>query len=130
MAELDAMIARLKALGGPNVAVEVAREAAPLVDEAIKKTAGAGTDPDGKAWAPKKNGGRALEHAADHIKTSAVGVFVSVILSGVDVFHHKGQGHSPRRQVLPEAGSVPAGVTKALQEGARRVFERLAGGTR
>ena len=56
IAELDAMIERLRALAGPKVGERVAARAAPGVDAAIKATARAGTTPDGRAWKPKKIG--------------------------------------------------------------------------
>ena len=128
IAQLDAMIARLKALAGPDMPARVAKEAAPLVEAAIKGTAAAGTDPLGRPWQPKKDGGRPLVNAAAHIKTRAVGNLVATTLSGPDVFHHLGSGHSPRRQILPDGASVPPAVEEAATEGARRVFRAIVEG--
>ena len=128
IATLDAWIERLKKLGGANVVVRVAQVAAPLVDEAIKKTVKAGADPLGGAWRPKKGGGAPLPHAAVHITTRPLGNLVAVTLKGVDVFHHKGLGHNPRRQILPDGASIPDAINKALHLAAKKVFDEIMGG--
>jgi hypothetical protein len=119
--ELDAMIAAVRKLA--TLGEDAAKIAAPLVDEAIKSTVRAGTDPDGNEWLQKKGGGAPLVHAADHISTSAVGKIVRVTLTGVDVYHHFGAG-VPRRQILPDPGTIPTAVGKALQVAADRAFYR------
>jgi hypothetical protein len=128
MSELDAMIARLRTLAGPTVGARVAAKAAPLVDVEIKRTVRAGTDPLGNTWKPKKDGGRPLEHAADHITTSAQGPIVVSVLVGVDVYHHLGSGHVPRRQILPDGASVPERVTAAVEKAAAEVLREIVEG--
>jgi hypothetical protein len=127
LAQLDAMIARCKALGAPDIGARVARAAAPGVAAAIQATAGAGKTPLGQPWKAKKGGGRALEKVAGKIKARAEGPIVVVTLTGPDVFHHLGAGHSPRRQVLPDGASVPPGVSEAVLEAARGVFRETVG---
>lgn len=128
MSGLDAMIARMRKLAVPDVGDRVAARAAPLVDAAIKATVRAGTDPLGNPWPPKKDGGRPLEHAADHIVTSAQGPVVVSVLSGVDVYHHFGSGHVPRRQILPDGASVPPKVTAAIEKAAAEVLREIVEG--
>jgi hypothetical protein len=127
---LDDMIARLRRLGGDDVGERVAKGAVAGVDEAVKATARAGTSPMGSAWKAKKDGGRPLAHAADHISTAARGPIVVVTLTGPDVFHHKGLGGKPRRQVIPDAATVPPSVWKAVHASATREFLALMGGGR
>lgn len=122
MAELDAMIAKLKKLGGPRMPERVAELAAPLVEAVAKKTAAAGTTPLGQPWQPKKGGGRPMVHAADHVRATAQGRVVSLVLRGVDVFHHKGLGGRPRRQVIPDGASVPPAMWHALRQAARKAW--------
>jgi hypothetical protein len=112
---LDAMIAKIKRLGTlPDV---VAKRAAPRVLAAIRKTANAGTTPDGKPWPPKKDGGRALEHAADHLSASADGSVITVTLTGkAEVVHNYGDHRNPKRQILPDAG---AGLPKIVEDATR-----------
>lgn len=105
---------------------DAAKLAAPLVERALKATASAGTTPDGQAWPAKKDGGAPLVHAADAIKTEAVGTVVRTTLTGPTVFHHFGAG-SPRRQVIPDPGSIPAGVERALKTAADLAFDRAVG---
>ena len=124
--QLDAWIRRLKELGGGGMAARVAAKAAPLVDEALKKTASAGQSPAGEAWAPKKKGGgRPLANAASHISTKAQGAIIVATLSAPDSFHDQGVGHAPRRQVLPETGDVPPAVEEALERAARETFDEV-----
>lgn len=122
LAELDAMIAKARALGAPDVGERVAAAAAPLVDHAVKRTAAAGETPLGKSWKPKKDGGRPLVAAAAAIATRALERLVVVTLSGPTVWHHKGARGMPRRQVIPDGASVPRAVYVAALEGARRVW--------
>jgi hypothetical protein len=123
---LDDFVRSLRALG--HVDADAARLAAPLVEAAVKRTAAAGTDPDGKPWLPKKDGGRALEHAADHVTAKAVGTTVVVTLVGPDVLHNSGTKRVPKRQIIPDGGAgIPKSVTAALTEGAARAFEKTMG---
>lgn len=121
LAELDAMIASVRRLG--SMPEDVAAAAAPLVEEALRATVRAGTDPDGHPWKRKKDGGDPLVHAADHIATRAVGSVVRATLTGVEVFHHFGAG-VPRRQILPDPGTIPEAVGAAVQRAAEQVFAR------
>jgi hypothetical protein len=118
---LDEMIEILRGLGGPEIAEAVARRAGPMLEAAVKKTAKAGQDPEGKAWPARKDGGQALEHAADHIRARSAGNIVRVTLTGPDVFHHFGATRGGvRRQVIPDAGAeIPGSVGKALLAAAR-----------
>ncbi len=125
MAQLEAMIAKAKALGAPNFGDRVAAAAAPLVDEQVKKTAAAGETPLGSAWKPKKGGGGALVNAAAAVTTRALGRLVVVVLSGPTVWHQKGTGRTPRRQVIPDGASVPASVYEACLDGARKVWRAV-----
>lgn len=128
IAQLDEMIARIRRLGAPTLVDEVAREAAPLVDAAIKRTARAGVTPLGAPWKSKKDGGAPLVNAAAAITTRALGRIVAVTLTGPTVFHHLGLGGKPRRQVIPDGVSIPPGVKEAAIEAARRVFRRITRG--
>jgi hypothetical protein len=122
VSSFDELRAMLERLGG--LAEATAKEAAPLVDEAIKETVAGGQAPDGTPWAAKKGGGRALVHAADRIQTRAFGTVVRTTLTGVEIFHNFGAG-VPRRQILPDPGTVPPKVEAALRKAAARAFEKL-----
>ena len=130
LASLDVMIARLRTLGGGDVAQRVAVRAAPLVDAELKRTAAAGTTPDGKAWKPKKDGGRPLVNAAAAIATRSAGNYVLALLKGPTVYHHLGLGGKPHRQVLPQSGTIPSGIAKVLERAARAVLREILEGGR
>jgi hypothetical protein len=124
---LDGFIARVKSLG--TVAADVAREAAPEVEKAARATAAAGTDPYGKPWPAKKDGGRPMVNAAAHVTAEAAGPTIAIKLTGPDVFHHFAQ-REPRRQVIPDGeGGMPAPVAKAISKAAASVFARKTGAT-
>jgi hypothetical protein len=107
-----------------------ARYAAPLVEAEVKKTAAAGTSPDGEAWAPrKKDGARPMVNAAAHVSAKAFGPTIRVFLKGADVFHHYATRGEPRRQVIPEGAALPAGIARAIATGCARAFRELVGGT-
>lgn len=127
-ATLSAFIARLRSL--PRLAEEVAREAAPLVERAARSNAERGLDPEGKPWAPTKDGKRPLQHAAEALTAKATGAIVELVLVGHHVVHHYGTKRMPARRIVPDAGAgVPKHLADAMREGARRVFGRLMGGT-
>lgn len=128
-AALQDMIARFGAL--QDFAVDAAAEAAPLVEAAARATAAAGTDPEGRPWAPrKKDGGRALEHAADHVTATANGPRVDIVLSGPEAIHQQGVGKTtPARRVIPDGSAgIPSAIAEACAEGARRAFAKRVGG--
>jgi len=119
------MIATLRRLSGPKVGELVATKAAPKVDAAIKATARSGTTPEGTTWKPKKDGGRPLVNAAAAISTKGLGNLVVTTLTAPTSFHHKGLGGKPTRQVIPDSGTVPDGVKKAVLSAATEVFSEL-----
>lgn len=128
-AALNAMIATVRKLG--QLAPDAAAQATPLVEAAAKKTAAAGTTPDGTPWVPTKtkSGGRALVNAAAALSAAAVGSAVVLTLKGVEVIHNFGNKKDPKRQILPDGGAgIPKPIAEAVTEGARRAFARATGG--
>lgn len=124
---LDRFIERVRSLR--LLPREVAKEAAPLVEEAIKKQVADGLDPSGKPWPATKKGKKPLEHAADAISTEAKGETIVTTLRGKEVFHHHGvENGVPQRRILPEPGELPAHVAAAVEKAAKRVFEKRMGG--
>jgi hypothetical protein len=126
MSGIDDMISSLRKLG--KAPADVAKEAAPLVEKALRATAAAGTDPEGRAWAPRKRGGgRVLVNAAAAISTKAIGPLVVTTLEGVEVFHQHSKSH--QRRIIPDGGAgTPESVAAAIDEAASRVFARAMGG--
>jgi hypothetical protein len=118
--DLAAYAARLRSLR--TLPSDAAREAAPLIEAEIKKTAAAGTAPSGEPWPTKKDGSRALPNAANAIRAVANGAAVIITLAGAYVWHHYSKGKHAR-PVIPKAGEeLPPGVVKALQEAAAKIF--------
>lgn len=125
---LDGFIGRVNGL--EHLAEATATEAAPLVQSALRATAGAGTSPDGIAWKERKKGGRAYANAAEQITVKALSNIVKISLTGPEVFGQFGAS-GPRRPMIPSADSeLGPGVVSAMQEGASRAFDKIMGGSR
>ena len=125
MSDFDDLLASIRRVG--SLAQDTAKRAAPLVQEALRATAAAGQAPDGTPWQARKDGGAPLQHAGDAISVKAVGPVVRATLSGPTVFHHFGGGRNPRRPVLPDPGTVPPTVEKALDKAAEQAFLAATG---
>ncbi|MBA3841102.1 MAG: hypothetical protein H0X39_00505 [Actinobacteria bacterium] len=82
------MIDRIRRLG--YLAETAAPDVADAVRASLQKSIASGTDPDGKAWAPRKGGGTALQYAAKAVAVAPIGTRVFVRLSGVEARHHLG----------------------------------------
>ncbi len=121
--ELTAFVAKLRGL--KVLAPQAAKEAAPLIEEAIKKTAAAGTTIDGDPWPAKRDGARALPNAAGSISAVANGAAVIVTLAGNYVFHNSAKGPD-RRRILPDSGAgIPPAIAAVLQRATEQAFKRL-----
>jgi hypothetical protein len=128
-ATLDDFIARLRA--SRNVATDVAREAVSTVGDAIRRTAAAGADADGKAWAPRKDGGRALPNASARVVVTSAGPTLTASVPYPYQFHQRGDAHNPKRAILPESSAaLPASIRAALRDASERVWRRMMGGAR
>ena len=124
--ELAAYAQRLRSL--KTLAPAAAKEAAPLVADVVRTDAAAGTAPDGKAWPPKRDGGRALPNAASAITAVANGVAVIVKLVGPYIFHHYAKGKDQRR-ILPDSGAgIPPRIAAALRRATAEAFRRVMRG--
>lgn len=118
---------RIRAL--ENFDLDVAKEAAPLVEKAARAQAEAGLAPDGSPWAPRKLGGRPLQNASGHLTAKANGGAVDLKLTGTaEVLHDQGAARGKvKRQILPSDGELPGYLTDAMHEGAKRAFEKRGG---
>jgi len=127
LADLDDIISRLERLG--RLPEETAAKAAPLVEDANRRTAAAGTSPDGVPWAEKKTGGRALVNAAAAVKCSARGSLVTLELAATPTGSVKVQAiQNATRPILPRPGEpIPGPIAGALKRAAVETFQRAAG---
>lgn len=112
-------IARMRALG--SFASSVATHGASKVEAAAKRTAAAGTDPYGKSWPARKEGGRALANAAAAISVVVSGLRVLLRLAKPEAYHQTSKSHP--RKILPD-GALPLGLAKALRDAARQEWQR------
>lgn len=129
MSSLEQMIARMKQLGSFNE--RAAELAAPLMQDAAREAANAGVDPNGKPWPAKKDGTRALEHAADHVRAESHGDRVDLIVDGPEFWHQtiKEGGPHPQRKLIPSVGdALPPALKAAADEGAARAFAEMTRG--
>lgn len=129
--QLDGLIDRLRGLD--RVGVAIAEDALPRVLAAARATASSGTTPDGKPWAPKKDGTAALPNAAAAISAEVSGTtkaVITLVAKGPYRFHQRskstGKKGLPRREVLP-VDAVPAAISDAIQASAKRIVARRLG---
>jgi hypothetical protein len=125
-ATLEEMLVQLRAMADP---AELERIAAGFAAEELRssltKTLSAGQTPEGKAWAPTKEGERAYKGAAGRLRVQTQGNLVTATIDGGEAFGHYGAG-VPVRQMLPDAGAgIPASVSKVLDKAAERTFEAV-----
>ena len=126
---LDNLIARLRTFD--EIGVAIATSALADVLDAARATASSGTTPEGAAWAPTKDGRRALPNAANAITAVVSGTtkaVITLILKAPYVFHQRSKNRSvkkglPRREILP-ISDIPAAISDAIQVSARRVVGR------
>lgn len=119
------MIARVQGLG-KDLVKDAAREAAPLVDAEIKRTAAANTDPYGERIEPKRDGSPALVNAAKGVFARAGGPVIRIKVSGPYAIHFFKKIN--QRRLIPSGGRpMPPGIVAALHEGARRAFAKAMG---
>lgn len=107
IADLRATSAKLKA-AYPVVAERIKAE----IDAAISE----GRSVDGQQWQPKKEGGKALVHAAAALTAKAIGNVIVIALRGPEVFHNFGTKRVPRRAILP-MGGIPDRLGNAIRLG-------------
>jgi hypothetical protein len=124
--ELQAMVAALRAL--PNELRASVPEIAEGVRGVLVANIAAGRSPDGGAWAPKKDGGKPLVNAAAALTVTAQGDVIVATVSGPEAFHHYGTKKDPKRQILPQDGTMPTGIADAFRQGLIKRFDKAMGG--
>ncbi len=112
VAAVGAWAAGLEELAG--LPGRLGAQAAPGIEAAAQASIAAGTKPSGEPWAPTKDGHAPLEGAGGELAVAPLENGVRLELNGPSAIHHNGTGHSPRRQVLPDDGEVPAAYAEAI----------------
>lgn len=107
-----------------EVEKRVAKAAEGTLQASLEHTLAAGQSPEGRAWEPRKAGGRAYANAASRVTTKASGNLLRATLEGPEVYGHFGARGMPVRQMLPDAGAgMPPSVESALESAAEQVFD-------
>jgi len=102
--------------------------AAEEVLSTLRKTASAGTSPDGKKWEPTKEGERPLKDAANQIAARVAGQTIVITLSesgGHASWWHFGVKGAPPRPVIP-VDVIGEKLGNAIARGAARPFSERA----
>lgn len=114
--QIEAMIERLQSL--PQLVVEAAPDAADAVRAELERTIAAGTDPDGKPWQLRKDGGKPLATAEHAVFVAPIGNTVFVRVKGHVARHHLGRARGGiYRPVIPTGGLPPR-----MADGIKRVL--------
>lgn len=120
--ELDEIIARLRRL--PKIVEEVAPELAKELKSAIASNVAAQRGPDGKKWAPGKDGQDLLQNAMASVDVIAVGNVIVATVRGPTARHHLGIAKGRvKREVIPTK-KIPAPFIEA----AKRILARKIAG--
>lgn len=123
MSALDPMLEVLESLSS------LAADSMPSVTAALRgeleTTIGAGTTPEGVAWALRKeDNARALPDAVTALTVTHAGLTIYAQLRGPEARHHRGWGRGgTRRQMLPTRGLTRA-QADAMRAAVTREFDR------
>jgi hypothetical protein len=128
-AQLLEMIRRVEKLGSEGI-TEMAKAAAPKIEEISKASAAAGTTPDGQAWKPKKDGKAPLQNAAAAVECVPLFDKIKIRLIGTATGSQKVQAiQNLYRPIIPtRGGEVPKPLVEALKDAASKTFKRIMGG--
>jgi hypothetical protein len=124
---LDDHIARLRVL--VDLPKDGADRAAGLIRTEIGRQVAAGTDPEGKPWAPRKaDGAQPLVNAAKDIRVAGYENLIVVrILARELVLHHYGYARgNVRRQIIP-IGKLPDSWASAIKKSLEEEFAKTMG---
>jgi hypothetical protein len=113
-AQLDGMIARLRAL--PGLAERAAPAVADAVREELQRTISAGTSADGETWAPKKDGGKPLQDAEAALTVVPVGKRIIIKLRGPEARHHRGWARGGVRRPIIPVNKIPAAMAHRIKK--------------
>jgi hypothetical protein len=107
-----------------DFAKDVAAESRSEIQGVSRATASAGIDPYGTPWRDRKDGTRAIPHAADAIDVVARGTLIVIrIFRGAAIQNFLKPKN--RRQVIPDPDrQLPDGIKDAITRSANRVFAR------
>ncbi len=129
---LDDRIARLRVVA--NLPDEAMPDVANAIAKDIDRQIAAGETPDGKPWAPRKDGAPALRNIGKHLSVGVVGRTVIVrIRSKHVVLHHfgfnrgRGSVKDKQRQILP-IGKIPPSMARAIREAIGERFGAIMSG--
>lgn len=127
MAELDGHIKRVQELAdlGKRSAPAVAR----AVDKVFQRQIAAGTDANGKAWVPTRDGGKPLAGAGKNLVVVAVGATVFARLTNHVARHNNGRARGGiARPILPTEG-LPTEMARAIKAVMVDEFNDAMGGS-
>jgi hypothetical protein len=99
-----------------DVPDEMMPDMAQIIDSEIKRTAGAGQDPDGTPWPPKKDGTPFKFYLPSDLTLGVIGRTVLVrITSRPVVLHNNGTARfAPQRKVIPQT-SMPDAMLRKIK---------------
>jgi hypothetical protein len=115
---LQELIDRIRE-AGEGIAKRVATASLPEIKTVIEANIVGQRDPYGNAWPERKDSrysGPMLVNAGTYIDYSATDKFIILRLSGYDVYHHKGYRGNPKRQILPDSGSLPENIKEVIKK--------------
>lgn len=126
MAKIDHIREALKSIG--EIPEAAAPDCAVVIDQHLRRTAGAGQTPTGVPWAPRKSdGAQALQNVNANLFIAAYGSTIYVRLTGPEVRHHRGwaRAGTPQRQVIPlKKDPFPPAILAGMKAVLDKHFEK------
>jgi hypothetical protein len=119
--ELDAILAKIASI--PNLGVAAAPDVAIACERVTRNSIAAGTDPDGRPWAPrKKDGAKPLTHADKALTVGSTGALVILTLRGPEALHHLGRAKGGTKRAIIPTDDIPQPMAAAIEDALTRAF--------
>lgn len=88
----------------------------------LQRTITAGTDADGKPWAPTQDGQKPLQNASAAVSVMPVNKTIYITLTGVEARHHRGRVKGGRKRAIIPEQRIPDAMADAMRAVLQRGF--------
>lgn len=126
---LEALRDQVRALRAMEAIEAIVPELGYVIEAELKRTANAGTTPDGEQWKPTIEGNPPLANAARAIAVVSEGNKVYVTIRGPEARHHlgAGRGRVKREIIYTSENDLPETLLERMRAVVARVFEERFG---
>lgn len=125
MATLEAMAARLRALG-PRVIEGALPDLVEAIRNELQLAVNGAQSADGKAWKPRQAGGPALVNAMGAVHVAALDRMIVIRVTGPEARHHRGRVKGGLARPILPASALPPAWARAIKRVLDRRFAEAA----